>query len=303
MPGFHKILVGVDFTKSKETGGAVLDPVGEHAFRQARWLAHASHASLTILSAWAPDGNAPEEAARYALSGLVGQATDQGIEARGILVPGQGWFEIVRQVQHDGHDLVVVGTHDPRGLKRLLLGSTARKLLHDCPCPVWVCKPGHEIPPRNILVATDLSPLSDEVVRVGLGIGRLAGAQTHVLDVIEFPLDRLWSPTSGDSVTRKYHVRVRGEAEVALHAQIERSEGNQPKATVTIHVADGDGIPDHAIVKFIDDHAIDLLVLGTVARHGLSGFVLGNTAERLLPEVPCSVLAIKPADFGKKRSV
>ena len=42
---------------------------------------------------------------------------------------------------------------------------------------------------------------------------------------------------------------------------------------------------------------IDLLVMGTVARSGIPGLVIGNTAERLLPQVPCSLLAVKPAGF------
>ena len=41
----------------------------------------------------------------------------------------------------------------------------------------------------------------------------------------------------------------------------------------------------------------DLLVMGTIARTGIAGFIVGNTAERLLPRIPCSVLAIKPEGF------
>ena len=37
--------------------------------------------------------------------------------------------------------------------------------------------------------------------------------------------------------------------------------------------------------------------MGTLARTGISGLVMGNTAERLLPLLPCSVLAIKPEGF------
>ncbi len=37
--------------------------------------------------------------------------------------------------------------------------------------------------------------------------------------------------------------------------------------------------------------------MGTVARSGVWGALLGNLAERLLPELRCSVLAAKPADF------
>jgi universal stress protein E len=100
-----------------------------------------------------------------------------------------------------------------------------------------------------------------------------------------------------DAETEQYHGRLRAEAGQALHAQVDRSACHVAEPTVAVHVADGDGMPDHAIVKFTHDHPIDVLVLGTVARHGLWGILVGNTAERLLPEVACSVLAVKPADF------
>jgi len=82
-----------------------------------------------------------------------------------------------------------------------------------------------------------------------------------------------------------------------LRDQVQQSGGTNSDPTVTVHVADSDGLPDHAIRQFIDDHQIDLLVLGSAARHGLSGLLVGNTSERLLPKVPCSVVVVKPADF------
>jgi universal stress protein E len=55
--------------------------------------------------------------------------------------------------------------------------------------------------------------------------------------------------------------------------------------------------PDVAIMNCIEQHDIDLLVMGTVGRTGVSGIITGNTAERLLPRIPCSLLAVKPPDF------
>lgn len=43
--------------------------------------------------------------------------------------------------------------------------------------------------------------------------------------------------------------------------------------------------------------AADLLIMGTVGRSGIPGFFIGNTAEAVLRQVDCSVLAIKPEDF------
>ncbi len=52
-----------------------------------------------------------------------------------------------------------------------------------------------------------------------------------------------------------------------------------------------------AIVKLTKNKAIDLLVMGTVCRTGLAGFLIGNTAEKVLSEVNCSVLTVKPEGF------
>jgi nucleotide-binding universal stress UspA family protein len=42
---------------------------------------------------------------------------------------------------------------------------------------------------------------------------------------------------------------------------------------------------------------MDLIIMGTVARTGIPGFLMGNTAETILNRIECSVLAIKPAGF------
>ena len=49
-----------------------------------------------------------------------------------------------------------------------------------------------------------------------------------------------------------------------------------------------------ALAKKIDT---DLVVMGTVARTGSPGFIMGNTAETILNQIDCSVLAIKPPGF------
>ena len=42
---------------------------------------------------------------------------------------------------------------------------------------------------------------------------------------------------------------------------------------------------------------VDLIVMGTVARTGIPGFIIGNTAEAILNQIECSVLALKPGGF------
>jgi nucleotide-binding universal stress UspA family protein len=57
------------------------------------------------------------------------------------------------------------------------------------------------------------------------------------------------------------------------------------------------GKPDNVIPEFVVSEGIDVLVMGTLARAGISGVLIGNTAERVLRKLPCSVLTLKPDGF------
>jgi universal stress protein E len=134
-------------------------------------------------------------------------------------------------------------------------------------------------------------------MRLAIDLARQAGARLHILHVVEYPLDRIWSTGLADTREHAYHLRVRAEVERLLHAQLALTNVKGPGDGVAIHLADGVGIPDVAIQHFIQVHNIHLLVMGTIGRGGIPGIMIGNTAERLLPEIHCSVLAVKPPEF------
>jgi nucleotide-binding universal stress UspA family protein len=62
-----------------------------------------------------------------------------------------------------------------------------------------------------------------------------------------------------------------------------------------IHLLRGEAKKE--IPALVRDLNADLVVMGTVARTGISGFIIGNTAEAILDQMQCSVLAIKPPGF------
>ena len=57
------------------------------------------------------------------------------------------------------------------------------------------------------------------------------------------------------------------------------------------------GEPEDAIARFVESHGIDVVVMGTLARTGIAGLVMGNTAERIRRRLRGSVLAVKPPGF------
>jgi universal stress protein E len=311
MQCFQNILVGVDLTRSRRLDIAEIPADIREAIDQAVWLSQVNGAKLLFFAALnvSPDAlhqlreeehshvrRTVEELVNRVLAELVAQAGRQGVEASSQLVLGSAWLEIIRQVLRGRHDLLVVGTRDRSGLRRMLFGSTAIKLMRRCPCPVWVVKSGHAGRPLNTLIATALRP-GASALRMGIAVGSKMLQPVHVLHVVEFALDQLWSTAYPDRETTEYHRKIRAAAEKTMQ---ERLQELQPEATgvsVQVHFAEGVGVPDVAIQQFIAEHHIDLLVMGTIGRAGMEGILIGNTAERLLPEVDCSVLAVKPPGF------
>lgn len=160
-----------------------------------------------------------------------------------------------------------------------------------------VAKAGTHINPINIMIATAVKPAAITNLQVGIALARQTGGNLHIVHVVEHLLDRVCHVGLPDEKQQEYRRRARAEAEKQLYALLEKTDCKSLGKRVQIHLAEGVGTPDVAIQHFIQVNDIHLLVMGTIGRHGLPGILIGNTAERLLPEVHCSLLAVKPSDF------
>jgi len=65
--------------------------------------------------------------------------------------------------------------------------------------------------------------------------------------------------------------------------------------TPKVHLVKGN--PGSVIPQLAKKQGVDLVVMGTVARTGIEGFFIGNTAEKILRLIDCSVLTVKPKGF------
>jgi universal stress protein E len=325
---FTNILVGVDLARCKPLDISGLNPIALEPIHWGIALAKANAARILFFSATSigedalfPLAEEDRALVRKAvfqdgnkvLHDLVQQAQKQGVEAQSQLVPGDGWLEIIRQVLRGKHDLVVVGKRAENELRRMLFGNTSMKLLRRCPCPVLVTKPptfasgvlGADVrrglvadsSPLNILVAADLKPSSQDALRLGIALARQMHARLHILHVVEYQLDEVCNIGLPDTKQDEYRRKVRTHAQEVLQAQLAKTDYKALGSHIEVHLGGDVGLPDVAIQRFIQSHNIHLLVMGTIGRGGIQGIMIGNTAERLLPEVHCSVLAVKPPDF------
>jgi universal stress protein E len=310
MQRFRNILVGLDLSNADRLAGVELTPPNAEALRRAIWLAAHTRGTLTIfsvldLSAHAQalleqdphhDPAALDRAVAELLERFVEQARAEGVQARLKLSVGQPWQEICREVCAEKQDLVVVGTRDLGAAGRVLYGSTAMKLLRNCPCPVWVTRPDPNWDDLNILVPSDLSDVSLEALRIAVNGGQLVDTRIHLLHALEGQVaPPNWFGSVQKRMVADYLVGLRSDTEKKLNEQLLLTDYRTTKYGVQIHIVEGPA--DEAILKAIDDYQIDLVVMGTSARSGLTGWVIGNTAERLISHMKCSVIAVKPAGF------
>ena len=311
MKTFKNILAAVDLSQTLRSGSAVFHPPVEQAINEAIWIAKHLQAQLTIFAAIDVPAQGVyfsseeldefsgklRDAGEKVLAELAARAATQGVAAATRIAAGTGWIEIIREVLRQDHDLVVAGARGVGGVQRFLFGSTSMKLLHNCPCPVWITRPEHREHPQNILVASDLSSVTEEALDLAAGIASATGAKLQVLHAVDCPLDRLWSTALSDFNTQAYHHKMIAEARHSLASLVERVLGKDHGLDLHLNVTERVVVADTAILHFINDHQIDLLVMGTMARGGIPGVFIGNTAERLATSVHCSLLAVKPADF------
>lgn len=301
MKRFKKVLVGVDLLQGDRLVGDHPTPSAVHALDRALWLARQNGAQVRLLYALDVPANVQRmilqnadmhnnllTQANNVMSTLLEPFTKAGVQADHQVVFGRSWMELVRSVLRDQHDLLIAGTRQLNPVARVIFGSTGMKLLRKCPCPVWLTQPDTEPELRSILVAHDLSEVGSRALELGAGMAEMCGAPLHVLHAVD-------NQDYGVEYTRLVHSTLaerESQARQQLETELSHYNLSQP---AQIHIANQS--PEEALLAHIEKHQTEVLVMGTVSRSGIPGLLMGNTAERLLPNLTCSIVAIKPDGF------
>jgi len=213
------------------------------------------------------------------------------------VVVGRPWLEILKASNNDRETLIICGTRDHNAVSRLLFGTTGLKLLRNAASPVWLVKPRiDDDADLDVLAATDLGEVGIDVMHTGIALGQALPVKLTVMHVIDDIMDRHMARTGlPDDQLAEYRKQNRDSAEQTLHEQLSMTDYRTVASGVQTRIDEGPA--DACLLSAIQELDIDLLIMATAARGGIPGMLFGNTAERLLPELPCSVLAIKPEDF------
>ena len=187
-------------------------------------------------------------------------------------------------------------------------------LMRECPCPVWAIKPIEQKPYSKILAAIDPSPVDDEESSLNAKIMEMATSLAY-REKCELHVVSCWGSFYGDPLRyravisdddlKDINIGAKNAARQCLDAHLEKfglldsllneSDVDVDELSCRVHMLNGE--PDDLIPELSNKEHIDLVVMGTVSRTGIPGFFIGNTAEKILQKINCSVLAVKPDGF------
>lgn len=277
------------------------DEEAKNVARQAKYLAERHNAKLVFIHVVEPlqfmgeptafgfiqlfqDEEEAREQARKQLDRIVDAVGIDPYAAQRIVASGAIEEEIVKQAQKSGGDLVVVGSHE-KPIWGLYLGSTANAVLHRATTDVLVIRAGREAGReephgyKRILLAIDFTPEIEPVISRAKALATLYGAELRMVHVVnrapvfEMPLS-LFEKEIMEKVDWQFQ-------------QLSASHGLGEVASELLL-----GSPGLEITRYAERENIDLIVLGSHAKHGV-GLLFGSTANAVLHRAQCDVLAVR----------
>ncbi len=193
--------------------------------------------------------------------------------------------EIVKESE-EGYDLIVMGSVGRRGIVRFMTGATAIKVVKYARTSVLVVRGAHDKISR-ILICTGGGERGEEDIKFGGRIAKATGAEVNILHCMsQIPIldiqekERNIVPESLDEETReakhlKKGCQILSDLEVKCDTKLRY------------------GLVENEIFDEVNEGNYDLLVIGAHATVGLSKYILGDIAGRIVDHATMPVLVVK----------
>ena len=267
----------------------VIDPklTENLSVKRARLIAGVSRSRLHLLIC-----DTKQDHTSY-LAELRSELEDRGHE----VTTQQAWHDsqyqtIIATQQAEGCGLVIKQHLPDSPFKRALLTPEDWKLLRYCPCPVLMAKTEAPWTGGNILAAVDVGnadiehrTLHSSIVNFGYEIASLAEGRLHVISA--HPSAMLSAADPAFQLKETIEARYRNACR-QFQTEFDIADDR-------LHIEEGPA--DALIPRVCHQLQAAVTVIGTVARTGFSGALMGNTAEVVLDTLESDVLVLKPDDI------
>ncbi|PCJ66149.1 MAG: hypothetical protein COA73_01490 [Candidatus Hydrogenedentota bacterium] len=210
------------------------------------------------------------------------------------LLRGRPYMEIVREVIRSGPDIVMIDDEGSSSDDSTHISGLDWRLFRKCPCPVWLIQPPNE----NKGIAVALTPegedegieLNRRLLESAMCLAENMSQDLHVIQAWEEFGHTYVMKRTTQAEYEQYMKNCKVKVAESLFGFLEpygfsRDSGN-------VHLVEG--APEKVIPRTANKLTLDTLVIGTIARSGIAGHLLGNTAERIIDKAECSIFAMKP---------
>jgi nucleotide-binding universal stress UspA family protein len=216
-----------------------------------------------------------------------------GLAVRAIVRWGDPAGEILAAAQEGHADLIAMATHGRGGLGRWMIGSVADRVVRTATIPVLVVparaaaaarRPGF----RRLLVPLDGSALAEEALPHALLIARMFNATVELLSVV--PRSDLTAYPESWFPDLEYEA-LKEQRQRYLHDLVARLQQEGLQVVAALEAGD---VPE-TIVRIAQSRAADLIVMATHGRGGITRWMLGSVAAKLLAAAPVPLLLVRVA--------
>jgi nucleotide-binding universal stress UspA family protein len=278
-------------------------PEGHDAAALGAALARATGADLMLVGVLSdplvmPPAMSWRSLRRQAEAGLAELRDEVMPDARVVVRTDVSVARALRSVVARQHrDLLVVGSSHKAAEGSVRIGKRARQLIGYAGCALAIAPRGMhnktDIPLNRIGVGYEGGPESGAALSLAASIAGAAGAQLHVVGVVD---DRAkaarWSPSGAQALAPELDARVRAELELLRDRAVTEAHSLDPTARVEVRR----GRPADALLDLCAD--VDLLVIGSRRWGAVARLLLGSTGESLAYHATCPILIVPRAQGG-----
>ena len=145
---------------------------------------------------------------------------------------------------------------------------------------------------KKILVPVDFSEGANKALSYGISLAKHYGAALHIFNAID---DRLYDDSLfmmyAEQEIRETRRKITNEQLDELLARIKKEHpGLEPVKVIRL------GIAFLEIIKYAQEEAIDLIIMGSHGHTGIAHLLIGSTTEKVVRKAPCPVLTVRPKE-------
>lgn len=216
----------------------------------------------------------------------------------------KGYISIIKHILKNDYDAVIKMADDLEKNRKSGFRSMDMNLLRKCPVPIWLIRPGAQLTKPRIVVAVD--PLSEakegrdlntKLLKIGDDLTTTLDGHMEVLSCWTFEHENYLRNAPFARMTEDEIDVLIKEAQEEHQDSLSAALADYKPETLKGEPVCEKGEANDIIPRYVEDNNVAILVMGTVARTGIPGLVIGNTAENILQQLSCSLLAVKPDGF------